>query len=189
MKKKLQVFISSTYRDLIEERDYAIKGVLDSGHFPVGMEFFKSGDKTQIEVIRKAIDESDIYMLILGDRYGSIDEKSGKSYTELEYDYAIDTGKRVFSIVLSDKYTSKLEVIEESNSKKEKLDLFKNKVESKICKFIDIKNEINGALLGSIREIELDKGLNGWINIKKYQIIFHKMKLNYLMKNNIVIKL
>ncbi|WP_156510165.1 DUF4062 domain-containing protein, partial [Paenibacillus macquariensis] len=99
MKKKLQVFISSTYTDMIEERQAAVSAVLNSGHIPAGMELFKSGDKSQKETIKRWIDESDVYMLILGGRYGSIDEETGKSYTHWEYDYAGEIGKRRFAVV------------------------------------------------------------------------------------------
>ena len=85
MNKKLQVFVSSTYTDLIEERQAAVQAILDAGHIPAGMELFKAGNRSQLETIYKWIDESDIYMLILGGRYGSIESKSGKSYTQLEY--------------------------------------------------------------------------------------------------------
>ena len=67
MNKKLQVFVSSTYTDLIEERQAAVEAILDAGHIPAGMELFKGG-KSQMETIRKWIDESDVYMLILGGR-------------------------------------------------------------------------------------------------------------------------
>ena len=67
-KKKLQVFISSTYTDLIDERQAAVQAVLDAGHIPAGMELFKAGNKSQLETIRKWIDNSDVYMLILGGR-------------------------------------------------------------------------------------------------------------------------
>ncbi len=45
MDKKYQVFISSTYEDLKEERDQAIKAVLEMGHIPVGMEMFSAADE------------------------------------------------------------------------------------------------------------------------------------------------
>ena len=67
MDKKLQVFVSSTYTDLIEERQAAVQAILDAGHIPAGMELFKAG-KSQMNTIRKWIDESDIYILILGGR-------------------------------------------------------------------------------------------------------------------------
>ena len=101
MNKKLQVFVSSTYTDLIEERQAAVEAILDAGHIPAGMELFKAG-KSQMNTIKKWIDESDVYMLILGGRYGSIEEESGLSYTELEYQYALSKNMPVFAIVLKD---------------------------------------------------------------------------------------
>lgn len=98
MNKKLQVFVSSTYTDLIEERQAAVEAILDAGHIPAGMELFKAG-KSQMKTIQKWIDDSDVYMLILGGRYGSIEEESGLSYTELEYRYALSKNMPVFAIV------------------------------------------------------------------------------------------
>ncbi|HYI02988.1 DUF4062 domain-containing protein [Hyalangium sp.] len=68
MKRKLQVFISSTYIDLKEERQSAVEAILESGHIPAGMELFAAGDKSQLETIRRWIDDSDVYLLILGGR-------------------------------------------------------------------------------------------------------------------------
>ena len=101
MNKKLQVFVSSTYTDLIEERQAAVQAILDAGHIPAGMELFKAG-KSQMKTIQKWIDESDVYMLILGGRYGSIEEESGLSYTELEYRYAISKNIPIIVILLTD---------------------------------------------------------------------------------------
>lgn len=52
MNKRLQVFISSTYTDLTEERQAAVAAVLNAGHIPAGMELFKSGDQSQKETIK-----------------------------------------------------------------------------------------------------------------------------------------
>ena len=67
------------------------------------MELFKAG-KSQMETIRKWIDESDVYMLILGGRYGSIEKESGLNYTRLEYKYALSKDMPIFAIVLSDSF-------------------------------------------------------------------------------------
>jgi len=93
MKRKLQVFVSSTFTDLIEERQAAVSAILKAGHIPAGMELFTAADRSQMDIIKNWIDESDVYMLILGGRYGSIEPTTGKSYTELEYDYAVQQGK------------------------------------------------------------------------------------------------
>lgn len=56
MNKKLQVFVSSTYTDLIEERQAAVEAILDAGHIPAGMELFKAGNESQLKTIYKWID-------------------------------------------------------------------------------------------------------------------------------------
>jgi hypothetical protein len=50
-KKKLQVFVSSTYSDLREERQAAVEAILTAGHIPAGMELFAAGDQSQMNVI------------------------------------------------------------------------------------------------------------------------------------------
>ena len=77
--KKYQIFVSSTFTDLIAERQSAVEAILKAGHIPAGMELFTSTNKSQWEVIKRWINESDIYMLILGGRYGSVEPESGKS--------------------------------------------------------------------------------------------------------------
>ena len=102
MKRRLQIFISSTYIDLIPERQAAVAAILKSGHIPAGMELFTAGDRSQMDTIKQWIDESDVYMLILGGRYGSVEPTSGISYTELEYDYAVQQSKPLFAVVITD---------------------------------------------------------------------------------------
>lgn len=101
MQKKFQIFISSTFRDLMEERQDAIRSVLDLGHIPAGMELFPAADIDQLEYIKKIIDECDYYILIIGGRYGSLDAE-GISYTEREYDYAVESGRTVLAFVHGD---------------------------------------------------------------------------------------
>lgn len=52
-KRKLQVFVSSTFTDLIPERQAAVEAILTAGHIPAGMELFTSGDESQMEVIKQ----------------------------------------------------------------------------------------------------------------------------------------
>jgi hypothetical protein len=66
------------------------------------MELFTSGDKSQMETIKRWIDQSDVYMLILGGRYGSLEPASQVSYTELEYDYAAEQSKPLYSVVINE---------------------------------------------------------------------------------------
>lgn len=89
MERKYQVFISSTYEDLKTERQAAISCLLDMNCIPVGMEQFPASSLSQWEYIKKMIDMSDYYLLIVAGKYGSIDPEENISYTEKEYRYAI----------------------------------------------------------------------------------------------------
>ena len=96
--KKYQIFVSSTFRDLVDERQDTIRNILDLNHIPAGMELFPAADVEQLTYIKKIIDECDYYLLIVGGRYGSLDT-AGVSFTEREYDYAVETGKFVIAFV------------------------------------------------------------------------------------------
>ena len=96
--RKYQVFVSSTYTDLQEERNKLLFSILELNLIPAGMEYFPAIDEEQMEYIRRVIDESDYYVLILGARYGSSDGQ-GISYTEREYDYAVQKGKKIIALV------------------------------------------------------------------------------------------
>ena len=86
--KMYQVFVSSTYEDLKEERNRVLQALLSINCIPIGMEYFSASDDDQFTVIKNLMATCDYYVLILGGRYGSIEEKSGKSYTQLEYEFA-----------------------------------------------------------------------------------------------------
>ncbi len=165
--KKLQIFVSSTYTDLIEERQAAVEAILSSGHIPAGMELFSAGDESQMTVIERWIDESDIYLLILGGRYGSIDSKTGKSYTELEYEYALGKNKPLFAVVISEKAleekikTKGSSVIEKESPKE--LKLFRSNVLTNLVKFWDDKKDIKIAIHETISDFSFRKDLIGWI--------------------------
>ena len=97
MNKKYQVFVSSTYKDLKEERMAVIRLLLKMGFIPVGMEQFPASNMSQMEYIKMMLDSCDYYLLILAGKYGSVDV-DGIGFTEKEYDYAIANGIPVMSI-------------------------------------------------------------------------------------------
>lgn len=168
LKRKLQVFISSTYSDLLEERQAAVSSILKAGHIPAGMELFTSGDRSQMTTIKEWIDESDVYMLILGGRYGSIEKTSGISYTELEYDYAQEQEKPSFSVViteaaLEEKIRNNGSRFGEKENPKE-LTLFREKALSNISSFFDDHKDIKLCVHESLADFSANRELKGWVS-------------------------
>ena len=173
MQKKLQVFISSTFSDLQLERQAAVAAILKSGHIPAGMELFTAGDKSQMDVIRRWIDESDVYMLVLGARYGSIESISNLSYTELEFDYAVSKEKPIFSVVIDESVVDSrvkehgVSVIETDN--KAKLIAFRKKVLSNISSFFKDAKDIKLAVYESLGDLSARDDLIGWVRASDVQ--------------------
>lgn len=168
MEKKYQVFISSTYKDLIEERQEVVEAVLNAGHIPAGMELFKAGP-TQEDVITEWIESSDIYVLLLGPRYGTLN-KSGISYTQWEYNLAKDLGKPMFSLVLSDSYIQKMNddhriEVKDVETSNQLYKSFKDEVSDSLVVQINHPAEIRSGISESIRDIErrTPEKLEGWI--------------------------
>src|SRR6185369_10557571 len=156
-RKKLQVFVSSTFSDLIKERQAAVEAILAAGHIPAGMELFTAGDESQMEVIKQWIDESDVYLLILGGRYGSIEPKTGKSYTQLEYEYALTRNKPLFACVMKEEIID-ARVREQGKGVLElenpnRLKEFRAEVLSKMSKFWEDSKDIKITVTESLSQL------------------------------------
>ena len=163
MEKKYQVFISSTYKDLIEERKKALAILLMADCIPAGMEAFVATDLAQFEVIKKVIDLCDYYVLIIGKKYGSVNPQTGISYTEMEYDYAISKEIPVLVFALDDSVELPPEKCEEDSEKLEKLQEFRTKAMNNrlatVWKSID---DLTGALAISIMNAKKEISRPGW---------------------------
>lgn len=166
-KRRLQVFVSSTFTDLKDERQAAVAAILKAGHIPAGMELFTAGDETQMSIIKRWIDESDVYVLILGGRYGSIERSSGLSYTELEYNYAIEKNKALFAVVENES-ARELRVKKFGTSvieldQPEKLKIFRSKVLENMSSFFDDVKDIKLGIHESLSDFATNRELKGWV--------------------------
>ena len=130
MEKRYQIFISSTFKDLQDERQSLLKAVLELNHMPAGMELFPATDDTAWQLIKDIIDASDYYTLVIAGRYGSLDE-TGIGYTEKEYDYAVKTNKPVIPLLHKNPDNLPREKTETEEIIWNKLKTFRSKVEKK----------------------------------------------------------
>ena len=98
----MRIFVSSTFRDLEQEREkihlFLKKAELESQ----GMEFFVAEPQSPKEVCLAEIDNADLVMLIVSDNYGSIDKDTGKSFTHLEFDRAKELKKPILAFMQKD---------------------------------------------------------------------------------------
>lgn len=85
---KYNVFISSTYDDLIEEREKIVEVLLSMDCMPRNMETFYACDMSTWERIQEILLKCDYFIIVLAGRYGSICEQTGKCFTQMEYEFA-----------------------------------------------------------------------------------------------------
>ena len=164
MEKKYQVFISSTFADFVEERKALFDVVLTTDCIPAGMESFVATDDEQFEVIKRVIDLCDYYILLIGARYGTINDKTGKSYTEMEYGYAIS--KKIPVLVFARNNADELpeNMKDTDEQKKKKLIFFKEKaMKNRLATVWNTIDELKYRAAISIMNAKTQFDRPGWI--------------------------
>lgn len=162
MDKRYQVFVSSTYEDLKEERQEVMHALLELDCMPSGMELFSAANEDQWSLIKKVIDECDYYLLICGGRYGSIGPH-GHSYTEMEYRYAIDCGKPVMAFLHQNPQQLAAGRCEQTDEGKAKLNAFRQLVQQRMCKFWDSPANLGSVVSRSLVRLTKSSPAVGWI--------------------------
>jgi len=162
MEKKYQVFVSSTYSDLVEERKEIIQALLELECIPVGMEMFPATNNDQWALIKRLIDDCEYYILIIGGRYGSM-SKEGISYTQMEYEYAVNQNIPVIAFLHSNPDTIPSGKSEKDPEKAKKLQEFKTKVEQKLCKYWDTPSDLGSKVSRSLIRLIKDNPRGGWV--------------------------
>lgn len=169
MNKRFQVFISSTFIDLKEERKAIIESLLNAKYIPVGMETFSASSDEQFNYIKKIIDDCDYYILILKTNYGSISNSTGISYTEMEYNYATSKKMPILAFIYDELENIKLSIEEKRN--RDLFFAFRDRILStnRLCKMWTSSLELIPAVMGSLNEEVQSNPQIGWIRPDIYE--------------------
>ena len=195
MEKKYQIFISSTYEDLKEERKKVQDAILSIYQFPIGMEMFSAADEDQWEIIRETIDSSDYYILIIAHRYGSVIKEgkyAGISYTQKEFRYALEQKIPVLAFLIDESVPVMPKKMEENEKKRKKLGTFKEEVKNgRMVQFWTNKDDLANLVTNALNK-QINRGKRpGWIrtdslNIEEMQnkLVEMNKKIRKLEKEN-----
>lgn len=185
---RYQIFVSSTYTDLREERGEVLQAIWELDCIPTGMEAFVASNESQWDVIKKVIVECDYYVLIIGGRYGSLTDED-ISYTEKEYLYAKELGIPVLAFVHAKPEEIPVGKSERDQRLREKLETFRSKVMNEY----PVRNWSSAAELGAvvsrslIREIKVNPR-PGWIRNDGTSPVALLEKINILSEENRALK-
>ncbi|MGO9817233.1 MAG: DUF4062 domain-containing protein [Acidocella sp.] len=185
---RYQVFISSTFTDLKEERAEVIQAIWELDCIPTGMEAFVATNETQWEVIKKVIDECDYYVLIIGGRYGTVTAE-GMSYTEKEYNYAKSLSLPVLGFVHGEPENIPAAKTERDESGRTRLEAFRKRVmeEHPIRKWTT-PEELGGIVSRSITRQLRTNPRPGWIRNVGQSNLELLEQINALTQENMKLK-
>jgi hypothetical protein len=127
--KRYQVFVSSTQRDLVEERQTVADGLLRGRYIPHMMERWVASHDDAWSLVKRYIDQCDYFVVILKGRYGSLVDEDGRSFTEREYDYACERGIPVLAFLYANLGSLKVDQVDESADAREKMRAFRARIE------------------------------------------------------------
>lgn len=162
MDKRYQVFVSSTYMDLRAERQEVIQALLELDCIPTAMEFFTAATDESWEVIRRVLDACDYYVLIVAGRYGSLTPE-GISYTEKEYELALELNIPVLAFLHSDPNALPHGKSERSPELEEKLEAFRGRLSRHTWKAWTATAELGGLVSRAMVKVLKQHPRPGWI--------------------------
>ena len=102
IKQHVPVFVSSTYEDLIPYREEVQRSLIRLEQIIKGMEYFGSAPQNSLITCLQQVKESKLFISILGMRYGSVDDETGLSYSQMEYNEAIKNSIPTLIYIMSD---------------------------------------------------------------------------------------
>jgi hypothetical protein len=175
MSVRYQVFVSSTYLDLIDERQAVMHALLELGCIPSGMELFPAGADDVWRHITKVIDECDYYLLIVAGRYGSCDA-TGKSFTEKEYEYAVRSHKRVVPFLHKNPGSLPAEKVEDSPSRANSLARLRSKLKRRGCNYWETPQELALRVNTSLAQLVRDNPDGGWVRRDQEALLRRTMR-------------
>ena len=184
MDKRYQVFVSSTYADLRNERDHVFQTLMKMDCIPAGMELFPAMDEEQLAFIKRVIDDCDYYILIIGGRYGST-APDGVSYTEKEYDYAIEKGLKVLAFLHKDPGKIPMEKSDGAPETLRRLNQFREKVsKERLVNFWSSAEELPSLVALSLISTIKTYPAVGWVRADQVANLDLLKDLNALSKRN-----
>jgi hypothetical protein len=162
MDKRYQVFVSSTYEDLREERNEVMHALLELDCIPSGMELFPAADEDQWTLIKELIDDCDYYVVIIGGRYGSV-HSSGKSYTQMEYEYALSKNKPTIAFLHENPAKILAGKTEATDDGRKKLEAFRKLAQTKLVKTWSSAADLGSKVSRSLSQLIKRHPAVGWV--------------------------
>lgn len=163
MDRKYSVFLSSTFTDLENVRKDVILKLFMNGYMVNAMESFNARSQKSWDVIQKSIKDSDLFVMIIAGRYGSIVDGEDISFTEKEYNYAVAQEIPILSFIRNEDVI--IAKYHDEGKNRRKLKDFIDRIrKNKHVKIWNESEDLQIFIVDSIREqIDNDSTIRGWV--------------------------
>lgn len=153
----LTIFLSSTSKDLTQCREAAFRAIEGlHGYHCVRMEDFGSIDEAPDDFCRAKVSECDVFVCMAGPLYGSRNP-AGLSYTEREFDAAVDHKKPCLVFMTAEDYPLASNLIEDDEVRKCQA-VFREKVcKGRIVTRFSTPDQVSVKVVQAIRNWEASK--------------------------------
>ena len=153
---KVDIFVSSTYRDLSNHREILRIAIETSGYRFRGMEHFAAQQTPPLDVCLNELEACDVYVGIIGRLYGSCPPRRVRAYTELEYNKARELDKYIIILFIGDGAQITFNQIEQNPLNIERLNRFRERLRQRhtVDSFND-EHEAAWKILAALRNYEI----------------------------------
>jgi len=169
----LKVFISSTYKDLIEYRKAVIEQLNRMKVQGLKMEYFGATDAEPMTHSLEQLETCNVYLGIIGHRYGSLSPDQERSITKSEYEKALqlyEQGKMRLRIYLADQNVPVPSNLIENDILRAKQQKFRQMLGKHTIKYFQSPHELASWVAADLYDLLLNEGVKEIRDIK----IFNK---------------
>jgi tetratricopeptide (TPR) repeat protein len=146
----LRVMVSSTARDLASHRKEAMDACLRVDCFPMMMEHLFPGRAPGLARSLEMVDDCDIYVLIVGVRYGKVPNGSDISITEAEYEHALTRDIPLLVFIALPEHEPPLDFAETGDAARQ-LERFRHELEDEhVVNYFQSVTEFRGLLVNAL---------------------------------------
>jgi uncharacterized protein DUF4062 len=146
------VMVSSTAVDLPDHREQVVDACLQQEMLPKAMEHLPARGADAIRISREMVDEADIYVGVIGFRYGTVPAGHAISITEMEYNRALRRGIPCLIFLMHESHPLKAADVEKGKGAV-KLDAFKDRLRRKhTVKYFKSPDDLRAHVINSLSQ-------------------------------------
>ncbi len=145
--------ISSTSLDLPEHRKQVIEACLRQGFHPIAMEHLPACNIGPTVVDTEMLDQADVYIGIYAWRYGEVPKGQTISYTEMEFNRAVELGIPILVFTIHDDHPLTIKMVETDTVAQKKLgDLKKRACDGRIRAEFKSPDDLRAAVIDALSD-------------------------------------